>query len=212
MNDEARPGRSMRRPLWGVLGVLVLVLGAALYRWARSPGEPSGTERAASRPEPGASAGGGRPPAGAAPLSAPPAAATSSSGVAPEKAKEPIFDLWRSAIVTKNAEQVLAVERSFLGDRARFHDGLAGLAEKDREERVRAFSTRVLGKLAMAGDVDLFTRLMENDPSPYVRQNAAWALGELGLGAVAGALHRISEGDPDKDVRAAAASALTRIR
>jgi len=213
MNPEARPGRSMRGPLWGVLGVSLLVLGSALYRWAQSPGTPARTESAAPRSEPGsngASAKTGGAPSAAAPLASSPAAST--SGAPPEKAKEPIFDLWRSAILTKDAEQVLAVERSFLGDRARFHDGLAALAEKDREERVRAFSTRVLGKFAMAADVDLFTRLLENDPNPYVRQNAAWALGELGLGAVAAALHRISEGDPDKDVRAAAASALSRIR
>jgi hypothetical protein len=209
------PGSRTRGwPLWGVLGLSLLVLGSALYRWARNPGEPDRKDVAAPKPAPGsdeALASASRSPSSASAVSFSPAAGATPSGAVREKPKEPIYGLWRSAILSKNAEQVLAAERSFLGDRARFHDGLTGLAEKDSEERVRSFSTRVLGKLAMAGDVDLFTRLMENDPSPYVRQNAAWALGELKAGSVADALKRVSEGDSDRDVRAAAASALGRI-
>jgi hypothetical protein len=196
----------MRWPLWGVLGVSILVLGSALYRWSQGSGAPS----APARPTTPSGSGSVGASADSAAVSSTPAPAPSEA--VQQKPKEPLYDLWRSAILTKNAQQVLAVERSFLGDRARFHDGLAGLAENDGEERVRSFSIRVLGKFAMAGDVDLFTRLLENDPSPYVRQNAAWALGELGLVTAAGALNRVSEGDPDKDVRAAAAGALTRIR
>jgi hypothetical protein len=219
MNPPSPPGagspsRSRGWPWWGILGLSVLVLGSALYRWARNPAESAPKEAAATRSWPGpdeASPGAGRAPSRAAAASITPAAAAGPSEAARGKPKEPLYDNWRSAILSKNAEQVLAAERSFLSDRARFHDGLAGMAERDPEERVRSFSTRVLGKQRVAGDVDLFTRLMENDPSPFVRQNAAWALGELGMGDVAGALRRVSEGDSDKDVRAAASSALGRI-
>ena len=50
---------------------------------------------------------------------------------------------------------------------------------KDANERVRAFSTRVLGKFKQVELAETFERLLE-DGSPFVRQNAAWALGELG--------------------------------
>ena len=208
MTPALTPGS--RWPLWGVLAVGLLVLAAGLYRWNQDRG--ASIDPAGSAPRSAASAAKeparpGPPPgsSGAAVSPAPPDPAR-------EKAREPLYDHWRSAILNKNAPQVLAAERAFLGDRARFHDGLAALAEKDPEERVRSFSTRVLGNIAMAGDVDFFTRLLENDASPYVRQNAAWALGQLGQGAAAQALARVSEGDPEPEVRAAATNALSRIR
>lgn len=151
------------------------------------------------------------PPRSAATISSSTAISTAAESAkeSKEKTKEPALEMWRSAIITKNAQQVYAAERAFLGDKAKYHDGLAAQAEKDANDRVRAFSTRMLGKFAMAGDVDLFSRLLENDPNPYVRQNSAWALGELKLGAEA--LQRASTKDENKDVRAEAASALGRL-
>ena len=204
--SEVRKGRW---PIRGVLIVCLLVFAAAFYRMTVSP-EPSTT----SNPKPRSpivtdSAGALRsstPVSTVVPVLGPP------SPPAKVKPKEPLFEIWRTALLTKNAEEVMAVERSFLGNRARFHDGLAELAEKDDQERVRSFSTRILGKFAMAGDVDLFARLLQNDPSPYVRHNAAWALGELRSGVPVEVLSRVSEGDPDEEVRAAATKALSRIR
>ena len=91
-------------------------------------------------------------------------------------------------------------------------DRLAKSAEKDDNERVRAFSTRVLGKLKNPDEAPLYRRLL-TDKSPYVRQNAAWALGELGAaGAPALAeLQRASRSDPANDVRAAAKAALGKL-
>jgi len=213
-------GGVRRRPggwaVWGVLALAVLVGGAALYRMARAPGEGELSAQ-------GASKSGSRQigvqnlPGTLAPEARPAEGTTGASSSAPRDAAggplgEPIYDLWRSAILNKNAPQVLSAERSFLGDPARYHEGLAELALKDPEDRVRSFSTRELGKFALTRDVDLFTRLLENDSSPWVRQNAAWALGEIRAASAAQALGRISKEDPDRDVRAAATLALTQIR
>lgn len=209
-------GRARRWTLWSVVGLSMLVCFGAVYRLSQDPG---GTTSAAAPPGIPASGGvqspstpGSSDPRRTAVSSDSVPASTAEVDKAGRKRTEPIFDQWRSAILMKNAERVLACDQAFDGDRGRLHDGLAELAEKDSEERVRSFSTRVLGRFAMARDVDLFTRLLENDPSPYVRQNAAWALGLQGKGAPVDALRRVSEGDPDKEVRDAAAKALSQVR
>ena len=92
------------------------------------------------------------------------------------------------------------------------------LAATDPNERVRAFSTRVLGKLRQPALADAFEQLLE-DGSPFVRQNAAWALGELGADADgrAAARHALAElrhvraRDPAGDVRTAAGGALDKL-
>ena len=209
MNATMTPGtRRSRWPLGFVLALGLLVLAAAIYHRTQSTDATTKSVAASTnQTDPAVMPHSGSP-------AIPPRAAVSTDRpeASKEKQREPIFEMWRSGILSKNAQQVLTVERSFLGNRARFHDGLVALAEKDPEERIRSFSTRVLGKFAMEADLDLFTRLLENDPSPYVRQNAAWALGELGKGASAQALRRISQDDPDTEVRTAAGNALTRIR
>ena len=85
-------------------------------------------------------------------------------------------------------------------------------AEAEENERVRAFSTRVLGKLKNAALAPLYRRLL-SDKSPYVRQNAAWALGELGAAAAPALaeLQTASTKDPANDVRAAARDALGKL-
>ncbi len=92
------------------------------------------------------------------------------------------------------------------------------LAETDSDERVRAFSTRVLGKLVDPACAPLLVRLLD-DKSQYVRMNAAWALGELavtpeGHAAAAPALRslrRLEEHEPASDTRAAAALAARKL-
>jgi len=85
---------------------------------------------------------------------------------------------WRNAILVRDADTVLALDREFAGSPARYAPALVKCAETDSDERVRAFCTRVLGKLKAADRAELYERLLA-DRSPYVRQNAAWALGEL---------------------------------
>ena len=91
-------------------------------------------------------------------------------------------------------------------------------AQTDSNERVRAFSTRTLGKLRRPELAPRFRTLL-TDTSAYVRQNAAWAIGELG-GAPGGReavrstlaeLRRARSRDADVSVRSAAKSALSAV-
>ena len=119
---------------------------------------------------------------------------------------------WRTAILVKDAPSVVQLDMTFRQLPQRYTPALAKSAETDENERVRAFSTRVLGKLKDPDQAPLYRRLLA-DKSPYVRQNAAWALGELGpAGAPAVAqLQRASRSDPANDVRAAAKAALGKL-
>ncbi len=139
----------------------------------------------------------------AAPVETPEAAAAAIAGV---------MGRWRNAILVKDAPAVIALDMTFRQAPERFTPALAKSAETDENERVRAFSTRVLGKLKNPEEAPLYKRLLA-DKSPYVRQNAAWALGELGAaGAPAVAeLQRASRSDPANDVRAAAKTALGKL-
>lgn len=144
--------------------------------------------------------------------------------VAPETAAEIEAEVhrslagWREAIISRNADNVLALDRAFLSAPDRYRPALEASARTDADERVRAFSTRVLGKQRSAALAPLFEALLA-DKSPFVRQNAAWALGELAgkdEGRTA-ARHAVAElrharaKDPAPDVRTAAKGALERL-
>jgi HEAT repeat protein len=91
-------------------------------------------------------------------------------------------------------------------------------AETDSDDRVRAFSTRVLGKLKNPACAPVFQRLLA-DRSQYVRMNAAWGLGELaatpeGRAVAKRALHalrRLEKTETVKDTRDAASLAARRL-
>jgi hypothetical protein len=119
---------------------------------------------------------------------------------------------WRTAILDKDAPTVVSLDLTFRQAPDRFAPALEKSAETDQNERVRAFSTRVLGKLKNAAEAPLYQRLL-SDKSPYVRQNAAWALGELGAAAAPALaeLQKASAGDPAHDVRVAARDALGKL-
>ena len=84
---------------------------------------------------------------------------------------------WRTAIGARDADAVVRLDSAFQTSPERYRDALAASAGGDADERVRAFSTRVLGKLKRPSS-RRFEKLLQ-DKSAYVRQNAAWALGEL---------------------------------
>jgi hypothetical protein len=125
---------------------------------------------------------------------------------------------WRTAILAKDPDTVLTLDRAFLGSPDRYLEALTKSAETDPEERVRAFSTRVLGKLKRPPLGGLFEKLLA-DKSPFVRQNAAWALGELATVAegrpaaqhAVGELQKAKAKDPANDVRQAAKGALAKL-
>jgi HEAT repeat protein len=125
---------------------------------------------------------------------------------------------WREAILVKNAEGVQTLDRAFADAPDRYRAALEASAKSEADERVRAFSTRVLGKQKNAALAPLFETLL-SDKSPFVRQNAAWALGELAAqedGRVAAQravaeLRHARAKDPAADVRTAAKGALARL-
>jgi hypothetical protein len=90
-----------------------------------------------------------------------------------------LIQRWRTAILQKDAEGVLDCDRIFHENPNEFGPALRRSAESDDDERVRAFSTRMLGKLHDGGSADLFAKLLK-DPSAAVRGNAAWGLEQLG--------------------------------
>jgi hypothetical protein len=133
----------------------------------------------------------------------------------PEQAAHQVDDAmmrWRAAILTKDAATVIALDQDFHQRPVRYRDALEKSAQGDENERVRAFSTRVLGKSKDAQEAPLFKRLLA-DSSPYVRQNAAWGLGELGgAGSVAVAeLRQARKKDSAEAVRLAARDALGKV-
>jgi hypothetical protein len=141
-----------------------------------------------------------------------------SSKVTPEQV-DSAMAAWRAAIIDKQADAVLTLDQAFSLLPGRYGPALAKLAETDPEERVRAFSTRVLGKMKNVALVEDFQRLLA-DKSTFVRQNAAWALGELasrpgGREAAEAAfddLRQIQDGDPATEVRTAATNALRALQ
>jgi hypothetical protein len=119
---------------------------------------------------------------------------------------------WRTAILDRDERAVIACDLDFRQSPERYRRALEASAETDENERVRAFSTRVLGKMKVPAEAPLFQRLL-GDASPYVRQNAAWGLGELrSEGAIAlRELRRAEAHDSAEAVRAAAKDALGKI-
>jgi HEAT repeat protein len=125
---------------------------------------------------------------------------------------------WRQAIVGRDADTVMTLDRAFQASPDRYRAALETSAKSDADDRVRAFSTRVLGRQKNAALAELFQALLA-DRSPFVRQNAAWALGELAAqdDGRAAARHAVAElrraraKDPVADVRTAATGALARL-
>lgn len=118
-----------------------------------------------------------------------------------------VMTVWRAAITNRNSEDVLACDRIFRDEPDKYRAALVESARKDPDERIRAFSTRVLGKLKDARLTPLFRELL-TDASPHVRKNGAWALGVLGARESRPDLEALKRNDVAPKVRAAAAVAL----
>jgi HEAT repeat protein len=149
--------------------------------------------------------------------SGPPAPAPPSADEVDKRVEAALAD-WRRAIVNRDAEAVMKLDTVFLDAPATYLEALKNSAASDDNERVRAFSTRELGKLKRVDLAPTFMGLLE-DKSPFVRQNAAWALGELGAenaGRTAARqaiaeLRQVVKHDPAGEVRAAARTTLDRL-
>lgn len=131
---------------------------------------------------------------------------------------EYVMGQWRSGILARDADAVVAADGAFRSEPKKFLEALMTAAETDTDDRVRAFSTRVLGKLVDPTCAPLLTRLLD-DKSQYVRMNAAWGLGELantpeGNAAAKPALRqlrRLEKRETAKDTREAATLAARRL-
>jgi HEAT repeat protein len=121
-----------------------------------------------------------------------------------------LMKAWREAIVVKNPEPVERLDRLFAERPSEFLSALMVSAETDPEERVRSFSTRVLGKVRQSESLAVLRRLL-NDPSVYVRFNAAWALGELTDRQARATLMRLEQRDPSPLVRKSAGESRRKI-
>jgi len=149
------------------------------------------------------------------PEMADPTGATGVSGAEPlpavprDRVKDVMHD-WRMAIVHKDAEVVERVDRLFAAEPREFIPALMVSAESDPEERVRSFSTRVLGKLRPPESAELMRKLL-SDRSEYVRFNAAWALGELADRDAVGRLRDLQKRDPAPSVRDSAGASLRKL-
>ncbi|MDB4981866.1 MAG: hypothetical protein JWM82_2618 [Myxococcales bacterium] len=160
-----------------------------------------------------------RPPA-AEPTAGNPPSTPGAPGLAPtpNRQDEAIMDQWRQAILERRTEVILDLDQDFALEAARFGPLLEVSAGTDPDDRVRAFSTRVLGKYKNVAAANVFDRLL-SDKSEFVRQNAAWALGELAAQPAgreaaqrsAGQLRQLQESDPSSDVRSAATATLKKL-
>ena len=121
-----------------------------------------------------------------------------------------IMKSWHAAIVTKNAETVETLDHEFAARPGEFVAALIENAQSDPEERVRSFSTRVLGKLRRPESLEALRQLCK-DSSQYVRFNAAWALGELNDRDAAATLRRLERHDPSSMVRQSAGDSRRKI-
>jgi hypothetical protein len=177
------------------------VIGLLLYpRWAPGPAPSTATT-----PAPGGFLAGTPSPEPAVPLAPnePPV----------EKQIDAMMKAWREAILGRDPDMVMMCDRTFVGDPLTFTPALVKSAQSDSDQRVRAFSTRVLGKFVDPTLIEVFRGLLA-DPNPHVRENAVWALGELGerAGGLAGVLDKARRGDKAEQVRRAAAAALDKVR
>lgn len=118
-----------------------------------------------------------------------------------------IMASWRQAILNRDAETVEALDRTFAAMPSELVPPLMVSAQTDENERVRAFSTRVLGKLRAEESRQLLRRLLE-DRSQYVRYNAAWALGQIADRASVARLRTLARKDPSPEVRKSAEDSL----
>lgn len=127
--------------------------------------------------------------------------------ISPQQQIQNVVEVWRQAIANKQAEQVLECDRIFQDAPTKFSEPLRYLAKNDHENRVRAFSTRVLGKFKDPANAELFRELLK-DPNQYVRSNAAWGLSQLGGDSNLALVDEVRRHDREEYVRNVAAEAL----
>jgi len=210
-SPKTRPARrrtSLTRLAGIGLGAVLVVAIVVVASWQRRPPTVGG----AGADSPLSDGGGRRAPLPSI-ASDPTPPAQSPSVTPPQPASEQVASIiksWHAAIVTKNAETVETLDREFAARPEQFVAALIENAQGDPEERVRSFSTRVLGKLRRPESVEALRHLLK-DSSQYVRFNAAWALGELNDREAAATLSRLERHDPSPMVRQSASDSRRKL-
>ena len=141
-----------------------------------------------------------------------------------------LFNIWRRSVLTKNISQINQLDSQIKGCGDEAIPFLSKLAKEDGNERVRAFSVRILGRMnnaelssatpsvnpsthGSAGQLlPLFMELLKNDTSAFVRENSCWSLGRLGNSESLDILQKAADSDPSEPVRKAAAQAIETIK
>jgi HEAT repeat protein len=209
-SHETRPARREKRlarvAATALIALLVIAVVLVVSRHGRRSTVGAGNESAVSD--------GARPRAPLPSLGTDPSpSARSPSVTAAEPTSEQVASViksWHAAIVTKNAETVETLDREFAARPGEFVAALIDNAQSDSEERVRSFSTRVLGKLRRPESVEALRQLCK-DSSQYVRFNAVWALGELNDRDAVATLRRLERHDPSSMVRQSAGESRRKI-
>lgn len=123
-----------------------------------------------------------------------------------------LMNAWREAIVLKSIKEIERLSIEIERYNKESIPFLRKLALEDENERIRAFSTRSLGRMRNAELVPLFIGLLKNDTSPFVRENAAWSLGLLGDSKSLDSLQLIADNDSSDRVRQSARKAISSIQ
>jgi hypothetical protein len=137
---------------------------------------------------------------------------TDDTVAAKERQTGRLFNIWRRSVLTKNISQINQLDSQIkaCGDDA--IPFLTKLAKEDGNERVRAFATRILGRMNNKELSALFTELLKNDTSAFVRENSCWALGRLGNTSALEILQKVADNDSSEPVRKAATQAIETIK
>lgn len=129
----------------------------------------------------------------------------------PERQIGRVMNAWRETIISRRIEDI---KRLRLGIKRYGQEAIPFLRQlvlEDKNERIRAFATRVLGQMKKTKLISLFIDLLQKDTSPFVRIDAAWALGELGNLKSVSILQMIADSDESERVRQSAQKALKSI-
>lgn len=210
------PHKRNRRIVAGVaslVGALLLVLGfVGLGRWRGDSSSSDGLRGQGPGQRPPQFAG-DSPSTGSNGWSSPPPSFVERAPRPPVAAERVTFVMgeWRNAILFKNAEMVESIDDVFRDNPDAFLPALLHAAASDDDPRVRAFCTRVLGKLQRREAVTGLRPLL-NDPSEHVRHNAAWALAQLEDVDSLLRIEHLAAADPSTLVRTAASDAVAQIR
>ena len=122
-----------------------------------------------------------------------------------------LTNAWREAIVTKNIKDIERINLEISRFDKESVPFLRKLAYEDKNERVRAFAVRVLGRKKSPDLTQIFTDMALKDASEFVRENCIWSLQQLADKKNIPILEQISREDKSEKLRNMAKEAINTI-